>query len=105
MQTQTSEKPQTRSSVAIMNAVRVHQYGGPEELRYEEVPCPKPGPGEVLIRVRAAGVNPLDWKFRNGFVKDLVPLPLPAVPGWDLCGIVVAVGAFVDNVRPGDEVF
>jgi len=88
-----------------MNAVRIHEYGGPEVLRYEEVSRPKPGPGEVLIRVRAAGVNPLDWKFRNGYVKDLVPLPLPAIPGWEFSGVVEATGDFVDGLRPGDEVF
>jgi len=105
MQIETIDKPQTRSTVATMNAVRVHRYGGPEVLSYEQVQFPQPGPGEVLIRARAAGVNPLDWKFRNGYVKDLIPLPLPAIPGWDFAGVVAATGAFVEGLQPGDEVF
>ena len=105
MQVQTVERPGGESSVATMNAVCIHRHGGPEVLSYEEVPCPEPGPGEVLVRVRAAGVNPLDWKFRNGYVKDLVLLPFPAIPGWDFSGVVAAVGSCVDSLRPGDEVF
>src|SRR6266446_5384852 len=105
MQATRSQELRARCPVKTMNAVRIHEYGGPEVLRYEEVSRPKPGPGEVLIRVRAAGVNPLDWKFRNGYVKDLVPLPLPAIPGWEFSGVVEATGDFVDGLRPGDEVF
>lgn len=105
MQIETIDKSRPGSTVATMSAVRVHRYGGPEVLSYEQVPCPQPGPGEVLIRARAAGVNPLDWKFRNGYVKDLVPLPLPAIPGWDFAGLVAATGPFVEGLKPGDEVF
>jgi NADPH:quinone reductase-like Zn-dependent oxidoreductase len=65
-----------------MKAVRVHNYGGrPEVLRFEDAPRPTPGSGELLVRVHAASVNPLDWKARAGLVKDYIPLPLPFIPG------------------------
>ena len=105
MQVQAIERPRSRNPVATMNAVRIHQYGGPEVLSYEEVPCPAPGPGEILVRVRGAGVNPLDWKFRSGYVKDLVAISLPAIPGWDFSGVVATTGPLVDTFKPGDEVF
>jgi len=58
-----------------MKAVRVHNYGGPEVLRFEDSPRPTPGSGELLIRVHAASVNPIDWKIRAGYMKDHIPLP------------------------------
>lgn len=89
-----------------MRAVRVHEWGGPDRLRYEEgVPIPAPGPGDVLIRVRAAGVNPVDWKAREGRVEGLWPHTLPLVLGWDASGTVEAVGEGVTAFAPGDEVF
>ncbi len=62
-----------------MKAVRVHAYGGPEVLTYEDAPRPKPGPGELLIRVHAAGVNPVDWKVREGYLKDRLKHSMPYV--------------------------
>src|SRR5258705_11275145 len=88
-----------------MKAVRVHNYGGPEVLRFEDAPRPTPGSGELLIRVHAASVNPLDWKVRAGYMKDYIPLPLPFIPGWDASGVVEAVGSGVTKFKKGDEVY
>jgi len=91
--------------MATMKAVRVHEYGGPEALRYEDAPRPDPGPGEVLIRVHAAGVNPVDVAVRAGFFKERIKYPLPMIPGWDVSGVVEATGAGVSRLKVGDEVY
>ncbi len=78
--------------MATMKAVRVHEYGGPEVLRYEDAPRPVPGAGEVLVRVHAAAINPVDWKVRAGHVKNWIPYTLPMIPGWDFSGVVESVG-------------
>ena len=83
-----------------MHAVRVHQPGGPEVLRYEEVPAPEPKPGEALVEIDAVGVNFIDVYKRTGLYK----LPLPATLGEEGAGRVVAVGDGVTEVRPGDRV-
>ena len=88
-----------------MKAVRIHEYGGPEVLQYEDAPPPKPQSGEVLIRVHAAGVNPFDWHVREGQVKDVFPHSFPFVPGWDVSGVVEEVGAGVTQFKPADEVY
>jgi NADPH:quinone reductase-like Zn-dependent oxidoreductase len=88
-----------------MKAVRVHQYGGPEVLKYEEAPRPKPGPGEVLVRIRAAGVNPVDWKVREGHMREALAYRMPFVPGWDVSGVVEATGPNVTLLTIGDEVY
>jgi len=88
-----------------MKAVQVHNYGGPEVLRFEDAPRPTPASGELLIRVYAASVNAIDWKARAGYVKDYIPLPLPFIPGWDVSGIVEAVGSGVAKFKKGDEVY
>ncbi|ANS62496.1 dehydrogenase [Streptomyces lincolnensis] len=92
-----------------MRAVRLHEHGGPEVLRYEEVPVPEPGPGEVLVRVHAAGVNPPDWYLRGGLTKmpgeTESTVGLPVIPGTDVSGVVEAVAADVDGLAVGDEVF
>ena len=91
---------------ATMKAVRVHRYGGPEELVYEDAPRPVAGEGEVLVRVNAAGVNPVDWKTRAGRgVAELWGYRLPVILGWDVSGVVEAVGSGVDRFAVGDEVF
>lgn len=87
-----------------MKAMRIHDFGGPENLRLDEVEMPKPGPGEVLIRNRAAGVNPIDWKTcagggASGFIESL-----PFCPGWEFAGKVEALGEGVERFKTGDEV-
>lgn len=86
-----------------MKAIQAHSFGGPEVLRYEEVADPAPGPGEVVIDMRAAGVNPADTYMRNG-TYAIVP-KLPYTPGGDAGGIVSAVGADVRDFAVGDRVF
>ncbi|PWT85191.1 MAG: NADPH:quinone reductase [Acidobacteria bacterium] len=88
-----------------MKAIRIHSYGGPEVLRYEDVVVPTPAAGELLIKVQAASVNPLDWKTRAGYLKDFFPRSLPFIPGWDGSGVVEAVGSGVTQFKPGDEVY
>ncbi len=91
-----------------MNAVRLHQFGGPESLRHEEVPVPGLAPGEVLVRVHAAGLNPPDWYTREGMPDvpaDLRPsFDLPLIPGTDISGVVAEVAEDVDGFAVGDEV-
>lgn len=88
-----------------MRAVRYHEHGGVETLVVEQVPEPRPGPGEILIRVAAASVNPVDWKVRSGAARTIVHVDLPAVPGRDAAGVVEGIGAGVRGVDVGDRVF
>jgi NADPH:quinone reductase-like Zn-dependent oxidoreductase len=88
-----------------MRAVRFHDYGPPDVLVVDEVPRPSPGAGEVLVRVHAASVNPVDWKFRAGYLKEYAPLQMPHTPGFDLAGTVEAMGPDVDGFAPGQAVF
>jgi NADPH:quinone reductase-like Zn-dependent oxidoreductase len=88
-----------------MKAVRFHEYGGPEVLRYEDAPRPVAGREEVLVRVVAAGVNPMDWKVREGYFKSFLQHRLPLVPGWDMSGIVEATGPEAQRFTVGDEVY
>lgn len=87
-----------------MRAVRMHEYGGADRLKFETVARPDAGPGQVLLRVRYASVNPIDWKLREGMVRDWWPLDLPAIPGRDVSGDVVQVGEGVEGVRCGAAV-
>ena len=91
--------------MATMRAVRLHSFGGPEVLVLEEMPRPQAGAGEVLIRVHAAGVNPLDWKVRAGHVKAWLQHRLPLIPGWDVSGVVEAVAPDVTAFKIGDAVY
>ena len=88
-----------------MKAVRFHQYGGPEVLKIEEVNIPEPGPGQVIIAVKAAGVNKIDGTLRAGYLHDFMPVSFPAGVGLDASGIVTAIGERVTGVAIGDAVF
>jgi len=88
-----------------MKAVRFHAYGGPEVLVYEDVPKPEPAAGEVLVKVHAASINPIDWKVRAGHMKGFRDYPLPFILGWDVSGVVESCGAGVTQWKPGDEVY
>lgn len=88
-----------------MKAVSIYYYGGPGVLAYEDAPRPHPAPGDVLVRVHAAGINPVDWKIREGHLKEMLHHTLPLVLGWDVSGVVAALGAGVTRFKVGDEVF
>ncbi len=82
-----------------MKAVLLHGYGGVEQLVYEEVPIPLAAAGEVLVKLYATSINPIDYKIRRGEMKEIMPLPLPAILGYDLAGQVVALGEGVTGVN------
>ncbi len=88
-----------------MKAIVVHEYGGPEVLKFEEYPDPVPGRGEVLVRVAAASVNPIDYKRRAGLTKDFYPIRFPGLIGVDMAGTVVKVGPGVEAFTAGNRVF
>ena len=89
-----------------MKAVRIHKYGGPEVLQSEDLPRPQVSAAtEVLIRVHAAGVNPVDSAIRRGLVKEIFPVSLPWIPGSDVSGVIEEVGPDVTRFKKGDEVF
>ena len=88
-----------------MKAIRIHGYGGPDVLVYEDAPRPDPGAGEVLIRVYATSVNPFDCAVRAGYMSGYIQYTLPLILGTDVSGVVEAVGPGVTNVSPGDAVY
>jgi len=92
-----------------MKAIRLHEFGGPEVLHYEEAPVPELKPGEVLVLVHAVGLNPPDWYLRDGYTNLPLewrpPVPMPVIPGTDVSGVVEAVAADVQGFSIGDEVF
>ncbi|MFI6874756.1 NADP-dependent oxidoreductase [Streptomyces sp. NPDC050400] len=96
-------------SANTMKAIRLHEFGGPEVLRYEDVPVPELKPGHVLVRVHAVGLNPPDWYLRDGMPgippELRPPVSFPVIPGSDVSGVVVGVAADVDRFSVGDEVF
>jgi NADPH:quinone reductase-like Zn-dependent oxidoreductase len=87
-----------------MKAIVLHEYGGPEKLKYEDFPDPVPGDGEVLVRQSATSVNPVDIKMRSGAAKDRFPVEFPGILGRDVAGVVRAVGPKVTGFVPGDKV-
>ena len=88
-----------------MKTVCIYGYGGPEVLTYENAPRPYPVDKEVLVRVHAAGINPVDWKIREGHLKEMLHHTLPLVLGWDVSGVVESLGSAVTRFKVGDEVF
>jgi NADPH:quinone reductase-like Zn-dependent oxidoreductase len=88
-----------------MKAVWIEEYGGPEVMKFGERPEPVPGPRDVVVAVKAASVNPIDWKMRHGMLRANFALPMPYILGRDLSGVVTAVGAEVTGFKTGDEVY
>jgi NADPH:quinone reductase-like Zn-dependent oxidoreductase len=88
-----------------MKAIVIHSYGAPDVLKFEEIPDPALGKGDVLVKTVAASVNPFDFKIRSGALKDFFPIRFPAVLGLDVSGLVSAVGPGVTKFQPGDKVF
>ena len=91
--------------MTTMKAMRIHAYGGPELLHYEDAPQPRIKPDDLLIRVRAAAVNPVDWKIREGYLQGFLNHQLPLILGWDVAGTVVEVGPQATGFKVGDEVY
>jgi NADPH:quinone reductase-like Zn-dependent oxidoreductase len=88
-----------------MKAVVLHEYGGPSKLKYEDFADPSPGPGEVLVRVQAVSINPVDWKMRSGAAKERFPVSFPGILGRDVAGVVRELGTDVKGFKEGDRVF
>ena len=88
-----------------MRAIRIHQYGGIDTLQLDQVELPKVAADDILIKVKSAAVNPVDWKIREGYLQAFIPYQLPFTLGWDVAGIVTEVGAEVSDFKVGDEVF
>ena len=88
-----------------MKSVCIYSYGGPEVLVYEDSPLPHPGEGEVLIKVHAAGINPVDWKVREGHLKEMLHHTFPLILGWDVSGVVETLGTSITRLKVGDEVY
>jgi NADPH:quinone reductase-like Zn-dependent oxidoreductase len=87
-----------------MKAIQLHQYGGTDVLLMEEVSKPVPQENDILIRIKAAALNPIDSKIRSGSMQQIIPLPLPFTPGWESAGVVESVGTGVTRFKSGDEV-
>ncbi len=103
--TYTEKRYFTTMSTQTIHAIQVHAYGDANQLKFEEISRPQPKEGEVLVRVHAVGVNPIDWKIRVGMLKDFMPKTFPYVPGADIAGIVEEVGPGVTAFQVGQEVF
>src|SRR3954466_4861790 len=93
------------TTLALMKAVTFTDYGPPEVLRVADAEEPHPGEGQIRIAVRAAGVNPIDWKARSGAMRQMMPLSFPVIDGREASGVVDEVGPGVSDVAVGDEVF
>lgn len=89
----------------VMQAIQLHNYGGPEQLILTQIPIPEPKENQVLIRIHAAGINPYEWKFREGYFKEVHPVKLPVTPGIEAAGTVASIGAGVTKFKVGQEVY
>jgi len=89
----------------MMKAVVIRSYGGQKVLAVEDVPVPTAAVDEVLIKVHAVGVNPIDWKVRAGYLKEMLPYEFPLILGWDVSGKVEKAGGEVTRIKPGEEVY
>ncbi len=87
-----------------MRAMIYRAYGGPERLELVDIPRPSPGPGQVLVRVIASSVNPVDWKLASGKLRLFMPVNLPLVPGFDVAGDIAELGQGVTGYSIGDRV-
>ncbi|MDG4864719.1 NADP-dependent oxidoreductase, partial [Streptomyces sp. T-3] len=88
-----------------MKAIALEKYGSADDLRLVDLPAPKVAPGEFLVRVKAAGVNPVDWKLGAGYLDPIMEIRFPLISGWDVAGVVEAVGLDATEYQVGDEVF
>lgn len=88
-----------------MKAISIDHFGGIEQLHLTDLPKQEPKAGEVQIQISHAGVNPVDWKIREGWLKNWLPHEFPLIPGWDAAGLITAVGPEVEDYKVGDEVF
>jgi NADPH:quinone reductase-like Zn-dependent oxidoreductase len=88
-----------------MRAIQIHQYGGTETLQLDQIDKPEINADDILIKVKSAAINPVDWKIREGYLQEFIPYKLPVTLGWDVAGIVSEVGADVTEFKIGDEVF
>ena len=87
-----------------MRAIQIQQYGGTETLQLVQIDTPKINVDDILIQVKATSINPVDWKIREGYLQEFIPYKLPVTLGWDVAGIISAVGASVTDFKVGDEV-
>lgn len=88
-----------------MKAIVIDQYGGKEELKERDMPMPEMGEGQVLLEVHATSINPIDWKLREGYLKEMQPFEFPIILGWDAAGVIVETGKDVTDFQVGDRVF
>ena len=88
-----------------MKAIVLEEFGGPDVIEYKDIAAPIPGTGQVLVKVHAAGVNPADWKMREGYLAQAFTHQLPVIPGWEMAGTVESVGEQVSSFQQGDKVF
>lgn len=87
-----------------MRAIRMYDYGGPDVLRLDEVPIPQPAAGQVQVRIHATGINPFEWKLREGRMRGRIDLKLPHIPGFDVTGTIASLGSDVSSWSVGDQV-